>query len=872
MTTIIGPNANTKATNAIDISFSIIEPYGLTLIDRLRKLNFEELNGKNYLEMPYLLEINFYGTDDAGATHNLSNLTKFIPIKFTGAKIKADVKGTVYDFEAVPYNHQGYFSTVQDTKANFEVTATTVADFFKNDTVPADTDKQISDGVDSTASSGNTDAAPTTKTTNDKPEKPANANTAQDKNPTVKTKSYTAAYNAWNEKQVKKKAIEIADEIEFIFHPDIRGASVVIPGKTPVEKSPQAKDKGVVDRGNDPNMKTKAEGPDRNKQVFSINAGTNINALLDQVIVNSSYIRDQVTDPSTDLTGSTAATLVEQVKNKDTYINWYRVVPKVSLKKGPNGSAYDKIRNTYGKKITYYVIPYKYYNSKDPRMDKSSPPPIVKEYNYLYTGLNKDILEFNLDFDALFYTAIHANTKNTEAIQKAPDADNTDKNSPGKKQPANTVANTRSEPEGANASRSGGTSAASEKQNAQSVAKSIYSGAAGDMLNVNLKIVGDPAFIKQDDMFHSPATMGLENDEMYLPDDPETLAMDNSQVYCSLAFRTYADIDEETGLMRNDSDYSISNFSGIFQVLKVESELAGGKFIQSLDLIRQHNLPGDDPSNKDPAKNNRAERNDGALQLDDLGSKSVGEPTAVGFGDEEDDPGDNNSDVPDDPNLAEDDAPEDDLPTDEDYEDEDLGNEIFGEDDADDDLTEIDDFGDEYDIDDDINPDGEDVVIGQDIPEAIALGEEQQALTAESEAMSEAELTAGLSKEELDKVHAQAEAMTADLTSDDPVRKAAAAEKLLTQVEESATSMNNFLIDSEKVSTTWENFKGTPEYEALSDKEKADGQDVADTFKQQAADARVRQGELQTKFAQARAEISTIRNPPPPPVDNTPRD
>jgi hypothetical protein len=101
MKTVIGLNANSKGSNAVEISFTIIEPYGMTLLDRILDVNTKELNAKNYLAMPYMLEINFFGGDDKGTMKMISDQTKFIPIKIVDFKIKASVKGTEYSVSAV---------------------------------------------------------------------------------------------------------------------------------------------------------------------------------------------------------------------------------------------------------------------------------------------------------------------------------------------------------------------------------------------------------------------------------------------------------------------------------------------------------------------------------------------------------------------------------------------------------------------------------------------------------------------------------------------------------------------------------------------------------------------------------------------------
>ena len=81
MTTVIGLNARSRATNAITVNFSINEPYGITLLNRIIDVA-DSLSTANYIDMPYLLQIDFFGINDAGEIVGIiPGHTKYIPIK-----------------------------------------------------------------------------------------------------------------------------------------------------------------------------------------------------------------------------------------------------------------------------------------------------------------------------------------------------------------------------------------------------------------------------------------------------------------------------------------------------------------------------------------------------------------------------------------------------------------------------------------------------------------------------------------------------------------------------------------------------------------------------------------------------------------------
>ena len=72
-----------------------------------------------------------------------------------------------------------------------------------------------------------------------------------------------------------------------------------------------------------------------------------------------------------------------------------------------------------------------------------------------------------------------------------------------------------------------------------------------------------------------------------------TLNMDRGEIFCIVNFKTPVDMDDKTGLIRNDSKYSSSKFSGYYRILSVDNEFSRGQFVQTLDCIRVFDPPAD---------------------------------------------------------------------------------------------------------------------------------------------------------------------------------------------------------------------------------------------------------------------------------------
>lgn len=594
--TIIGLNANARGTNVLTLDFTIIEPYGMTLMDRLMDVNNVDLNGKNYLEMPYLLEINFFGTDNTGKSSKISDQTKWIPIKLTGLKIKASVKGSEYQISAVPFNHAANMETVQSIKTRIHVTAETVGDYFS---MPkTDTGQDDNNQGDASAAASGMIAEGNPGLKNDNVRTGGVSTSTVGEQITVNANSFVAAYNEWYAAEHKKGNIGQPDFIEVKF--DESSASELSTSKIVDAK------KNSIRRIGGTNAQTAAKSNERNDTatvnfnsiVHDLEPGTKINDILNVVLSQSKYFLDQVIDSSSDnkeakANANDSDTAAAQAKP----LKMWKIVPTIKLLK------FDNERNQWAKKITFLIGTYNVYQQRDDRLPQSPPPDPVKRYDYFYTGHNTSIINFDIDFNALYYTAKSvdrgATTAGAGTSQTSEENKNSDKtdNNADKGQIQPEVQNPVSGDQNASA---GGGSQRSETLNARSAIQSIYTSAAGDMINLKMQIIGDPELIKQDDLFvnfgNTNNSIPVDASSPYVP-GTKSIAMDRGEIYSYVTFRTPSDFDDKTGMynLNSSNKYAVSEFSGYYKMIKVTNEFRAGKFTQTLDLIRQ---PRQKPINK----------------------------------------------------------------------------------------------------------------------------------------------------------------------------------------------------------------------------------------------------------------------------------
>ena len=610
MTTLIGLNSKSKASNAIDLKFTIIEPYGMTLLDRLLSACQTTASCTNYVDQPYLLQIDFLANpmeaNQFGAKGHVID-SKRIPIKFTEFKIKPGAGGTNYFVKAMPYNHLGFVQSVAAVPTPINVTAKTVGEYFDSlkdlallygDAAAVVQQQRIETEINKLDIGSIS-------------EEELLALKERLKAELSNVNSFPNGYNTYF-KNAANKAGRTEFPINlllFAIDPDIAKSLIV-----DVEKSESRR--GVFATpvySALSSTATASAGPDfKNKSVFHVLAGTSVIEVINKIVSASEYIKNQVKKPVTDAEQTTQTDITtsegdartvsaggynklstpsntKKIEYKPT--DWFKIIPTVNL------GNFDRKTNSYSKVVIYTILKYNAANAYHPDMALTKIPPaqVVRTYNYYYTGLNQDIINLDIDFDATFVTGIATFTKQMESSNSNTSADKTVDKEPaydwagGPIKRILTPADTQYNPQNRTA----------EDYSVSSVSRSLYSAyPRGDMLNIRIKIVGDPAFIKQDDIYHNPVQSGYGAviNKVNAPGAPPInesgqIIFDHEEVYVQILVKSAVDIDDATGITNKTvklSNGQVANgtFSGLYKIMTVESEFKQGKFEQTLSLIR----------------------------------------------------------------------------------------------------------------------------------------------------------------------------------------------------------------------------------------------------------------------------------------------
>lgn len=341
---LIQGQATGMAHNIASLKFTVIEPNGITLIDRIyaavQQASPKDGSGSvNYSAAQYLMTIKWLGYDENGNLISGEGLPeKLIPFQINSIGFTVGNRLVSYEFDCTPVMQQ-------------------VAGGTRRGTVPFDL--QLNESTVGKILTGNSGK-----------------------------KSLAVALTDFNKELTKgeRKTYEQADEYEIEFAPGaeaIRDAKLPLPGtKKEAAQTPM----NPVPTKNAQSAGGKAGGKDITKRNFSITAGQPIVQVIDQIIRNSSYVLDQGVTKIDAVTGEELPNA--DVKNKS--VQWYRINFSAEPKK-----PYDKLRNDYAYKIKYIISAYTIDNYDSKYFPVGQFRGVHKSYPYWWTGENTAILDYS---------------------------------------------------------------------------------------------------------------------------------------------------------------------------------------------------------------------------------------------------------------------------------------------------------------------------------------------------------------------------------------------------------------------------------------------------------------------------------------------
>lgn len=569
-------------TNITGITFDIIEPYSMGMWLIACQTAAYKAGWNNYKEAPFLLTIQFRGNTQQGQPQLVPNSSRYMPFRLSMVNMKVNEKGAVYTVTAIPYNYTALSSRTAKFKNDVSARGATVQEVLQ--TGEKSLQRVINDRLKQYKTDGTVKVADEVLILFPENIASSAAPAANSGNKESKDSATTSSSGGGDDSgsPFSKLGVSKSKVNDTLVQPDGECNAL---GKASMGFS--------LDKKGDPVIGQENKVWDAKQQVwvrannqadikqgeFRFTQDTDIINAINQVLLASNYPKE---------------TLDESKITKEGMRDWWTIDTQVyTIPSEENVKTGSKARL-----IVYRVYPYKV--SVGRTMPPNTPPPgvsalkkqAVKEYNYLYTGKNTEVLKFDIEFSASFAGTLAAdNLKRSQDVANAA--------AMGEKKPqqeVDVVADSDGTKPVAKAGiiptvvgywqtitstdrLGGGGQETQETRAARLFHDAISRGK--DMVQLNMEIWGDPYYIAQSGIgnYSSQAIPGLQN----LNKDG-TVNYQSGEVYITVNFRTPTDINQGTGLYNfaGNTSAPVVQFSGLYQVRRIRSTFNSGQFKQVL--------------------------------------------------------------------------------------------------------------------------------------------------------------------------------------------------------------------------------------------------------------------------------------------------
>ena len=555
------PNEDRKLMNFTKIEMELTEPLGVTLFEKLRACAFN--NGYiDHNDAPFLLTLEFRGYNSEGKMLSDVITTRHLPIVISNAEMDVSQAGTKYSLTAVPWTEFGMVNRFLYTRSQ--------------GSLPPVFSPLIS--------------------------AKARASRANCLDIGGALQEFAKSLNEAQDKEIQSQLRDKKDEYVITVDPSIAGGTTTTEGF----------DVETTNSGPDPIRITWKDDMSIAKIITDVLLGTDRFRDIDQLVKEYWNDLDKAINQGDDTTATAP----------DPMIPWFKILTTIYTKTGTGD--FDQKTKMHSKEIRFHVQPYKVHilNFTVPGLGGSElwGKHVKKHYNYIFTGENTEIIDLKLNYKyAYFQARLLDTTRSQERIQKS------DKETPDQKQKrlirryfgGDTYPDKlslRGYPQSLK-SADPSTQDRQSRSNADEFFEYLTS-PRGDMMKVDMTIMGDPAFIGQD-MFlpmsrNFTDTNNRVNNGRIQEAEPGTTAVintvgtikgfewdedrgcfnfDREEPFVRLFFRFPTDVDENTGLM-NFQKLEDIEFNGLYKVTQVDSVFDQGTFTQQLLLVRYNNQHG----------------------------------------------------------------------------------------------------------------------------------------------------------------------------------------------------------------------------------------------------------------------------------------
>jgi len=606
---VMTPNSKTSTTTTGKFSFNVMEPYSMG--QYMEALHVASLGAgyTHFTEATFVLIIDFIGWDKNGNAKRMSDFSdtsvsgpagkpvtyqhsrRYIPVTLTQAEFSVNGGGCIYECTAISQNDQGLNDSVQFLPADLTISGESVHELLQtgeksltsainNHLLEAKTENPIQYADQFIILFPKEDARASSEL---KLDNSASGEGASD---------HTKGYGQTNLKNISGEDMvaSLLKNVEDDKRNQIGTSAVILDKLLDMNQVYKNRDKKTH---KEKDVLIEANVALINKKAFTFSQGTRISSIIEEIVLSSKWAQANGPLGQSDRYGN---------------VNWFKVeckVYNVPVKDATNQ------RGVMPKIFVYSVVTYKQHSSvwskaTVPKGTEEIRSIVCKKYDYIYTGQNKDIINFDIAYKFRFLSKLQSDLGNDSKNQQATGGDATvaraqDSHTETKKAEGATkitTDTTKVTPElhfvkkisentqTVNYTPSTRAVPSSQKQEIARMFHDQTINFVGDMTVVELEIYGDPYFIS--DSGHGNYNSRFVKDAMV--DNRGMISYQTTRPYIVVEFRTPVDLGSD-GIMKwpkyHRTNKLVSHFSGIFYITMINHSFSKGLFKQKLSIIRQ---------------------------------------------------------------------------------------------------------------------------------------------------------------------------------------------------------------------------------------------------------------------------------------------
>lgn len=580
----------TGVTNNISMTFDVYEPYSMGYF--VQSVQTAALNAgyPNYIGTPFVLILDFVGHKDNGQMFSASKLlTKYFVIQFKKVTFSTNEGGTNYKVEAAPYNHTGFTNVAQQITKDIKIRGENIKEMLVSGNM----------SLCKVLNEAQKELVPKKQLTADE---------------------YVIVFpKNWSDKVGLPGEGEIPDEaVQATVDPDEPASSPLVGRQGQQTLTFGLGEIGSASLGFGPssggNLAFGFEGDvvdeatglitrnslkiDPKQREFQFPQGSTVQNVITQIILSSDYAKNALDPSKLDDAGR---------------IKWFRIDVQIKI------GEFDVKRAARQRTYIFRVMPF-YVHSSVFRAPGTNPPGyktlnrlVAKEYNYIYTGKNNNVIKFDIQINQLFQSGINptplenteseANPSQAGTAEDAGQQDVSSNESDPRNQATQGDAPAHKSMEVTKVTTKGGYGAVTVPQKVAQMMmnKILMQGSTGDLMKVNLEVIGDPYWITDSGMGNYISDFygseeGPEKGPYALIDGDQCLNYQGTDTYIRIIFAT--PVEPLLGTTGVGGLYSfpqgkINPYSGIYKVIHCTNSFRDGKFTQVLECTRQPNQAQD---------------------------------------------------------------------------------------------------------------------------------------------------------------------------------------------------------------------------------------------------------------------------------------